>query len=98
MLVLMDGGVRRGSDVFKALALGANGVGIGRPFCWGLAAFGQPGVERVLELVQAEFETIMRQAGTLNIAAIDSKLIAQAVPPVRSLQTDVPGRKDDLAD
>ena len=98
MPVLMDGGVRRGSDVFKALALGANGVGIGRPFCWGLAAFGQPGVERVLELVQAEFETIMRQAGTLNIAAIDSKLIAQAVPPVRSLQTDVPGRKDDLAD
>jgi 4-hydroxymandelate oxidase len=97
MPVLMDGGVRRGSDVFKALALGANGVGIGRPFCWGLAAFGQPGVERVLELVQAEFETIMRQAGTLNIAAI-AKLIAQAVPPVRSLQTDVPGRKDDLAD
>ena len=98
MPVLMDGGVRRGSDVFKALALGANGVGIGRPYCWGLAAFGQSGVERVLELVQTEFETIMRQAGTLNIAAIDSKLIAQAVPPVRSLQTDVPGRKDDLAD
>ena len=98
MPVLFDGGVRRGSDVFKALALGANGVGIGRPFCWGLAAFGQAGVERVLELVQLEFETIMRQAGTLNIAAIDSKLIVQAVRPLRLQETGVPGRKYDLAD
>jgi isopentenyl diphosphate isomerase/L-lactate dehydrogenase-like FMN-dependent dehydrogenase len=84
--------------VFKALALGANGVGIGRPFCWGLAAFGQSGVERVLELVQTELETIMRQAGTLSIAAIDSKRVAPAVRPIRSLQSEVPGRKYDLAD
>jgi 4-hydroxymandelate oxidase len=96
--VLVDGGFRRGTDVFKGLALGATAVGIGRPYCWGLAAFGQPGVERVLELQQEEFVTIMRQAGTLNLAAIDSKLLAPAVRPVRSLSTDVPGRKADLAD
>jgi 4-hydroxymandelate oxidase len=96
--VLVDGGFRRGTDVFKGLALGATAVGIGRPYCWGLTAFGQAGVERVLELQQEEFVTIMRQAGTLNVAAVDSKLLAPAVRPVRSLPTDVPGRKDDLAD
>ena len=96
--VLVDGGFRRGTDVFKGLALGATAVGIGRPYCWGLAAFGQAGVERVLEIQQEEFVTIMRQAGTLNVAAIDSKLLVPAVRPVRSLPTDVPGRKDDLAD
>ena len=96
--VLVDGGFRRGTDVFKGLALGATAVGVGRPYCWGLAAFGQPGVERVLELQQEEFVTIMRQAGTLNLATIDSKLLTPAVRPARSLPTDVPGRKDDLAD
>ena len=96
--VLIDGGVRRGTDVFKALALGASAVGIGRPYCWGLAAFGQPGVERVLELVQDEFVTIMRQAGTLNLAAIDSKFLTPAAHPLQGLQTEVPGRKADLAD
>ena len=96
--VLVDGGFRRGTDVFKGLALGATAVGVGRPYCWGLAAFGQAGVERVLELQQEEFITIMRQAGTLNIAAIDSKRLGPATRPVQSLQTDVPGRKYDLAD
>ena len=75
MPVLVDGGVRRGTDIFKALALGASAVGIGRPYCWGLAAFGQAGVDRVLELIQGEFLTIMRQAGTLDIAAIDAKCL-----------------------
>jgi isopentenyl diphosphate isomerase/L-lactate dehydrogenase-like FMN-dependent dehydrogenase len=96
--VLVDGGFRRGTDVFKALALGATAVGIGRPYCWGLAAFGQPGVECVLKLVQVEFETILRQAGTLNVAAIDSKMVSRAVRAVRALQTEVPGRKYDVAD
>jgi 4-hydroxymandelate oxidase len=62
--VLVDGGIRRGTDIFKALALGANSVGIGRPYNWGLAAFGQPGVEAVLTILRRELETIMRQAGT----------------------------------
>jgi 4-hydroxymandelate oxidase len=68
--VLMDGGVRRGVDIFKALALGANSVGIGRPYNWGLAAFGQPGVEAVLTILHRELETIMRQAGTPSIRNI----------------------------
>ena len=68
--VLVDGGVRRGTDIFKALALGASAVGIGRPHAWGLAAFGQPGVEAVLEILRRELRTIMRQAGTVSVDKI----------------------------
>jgi 4-hydroxymandelate oxidase len=68
--VLIDGGFRRGTDIFKALALGARAVCVGRPYLWGLAAFGQPGVERVLELLHAELELLMKQCGTRSIAAI----------------------------
>ncbi len=73
--VLIDGGFRRGTDVFKALALGARGVGIGRPYLWGLGAFGQPGVEMVLELLRRELKTIMRQSGTRSIAEIDRDFV-----------------------
>ena len=62
--VLVDGGVRRGTDVFKALALGATAVGIGRPYIWGLAAFGQPGVERVLDIINNELRLAMVGCGT----------------------------------
>ena len=68
--VIVDGGVRRGTDIFKALALGATAVGIGRPHCWGLGAFGQAGVEAVLEVLQRELRTIMRQAGTTSVDKI----------------------------
>lgn len=68
--VLVDGGIRRGVDVFKALAVGATAVCIGRPYVWGLAAFGQPGVETVLAILRRELETIMRQAGTPSIDRI----------------------------
>jgi 4-hydroxymandelate oxidase len=68
--VLVDGGVRRGTDVFKALALGATAVGVGRPQAWGLAAFGQSGVEAVLVILRREFEKIMRQAGAPSIRSI----------------------------
>jgi len=68
--VLVDGGVRRGTDILKALAVGATGVGIGRPYVWGLASFGDAGVEQVLEILDAEFITIMRQVGALNIKQI----------------------------
>jgi isopentenyl diphosphate isomerase/L-lactate dehydrogenase-like FMN-dependent dehydrogenase len=68
--ILIDGGVRRGTDIFKALALGATAVGIGRPQAWGLAAFGQPGVEAVLDIYTRELRVIMRQAGTPSIASI----------------------------
>jgi 4-hydroxymandelate oxidase len=73
--VLFDGGVRRGTDVYKALAFGATGVGIGRPYCWGLAAFGQPGVAAVLAILTREFETIMRQVGTVNLAQITAATV-----------------------
>jgi isopentenyl diphosphate isomerase/L-lactate dehydrogenase-like FMN-dependent dehydrogenase len=68
--VVLDGGVRRGVDVFKALALGATAVGIGRPQAWGLGAFGQAGVERVLELLDLELLRCMQLAGTPSIASI----------------------------
>ena len=68
--VIVDGGVRRGTDIFKALALGATAVGIGRPHSWGLGAFGQAGVEAVLEILHRELRTIMRQAGTTSIDKI----------------------------
>jgi 4-hydroxymandelate oxidase len=75
--VFMDGGVRRGTDVFKALALGARAVGVGRPYAWGLAAFGQPGVEAVINILNRELTTIMRQAGTADLASITSKHVVR---------------------
>ena len=63
MAILFDGGIRRGSDIIKAMALGANAVCIGRPYLWGLGAFGQPGVERVLELLRTEMVAGMQQVG-----------------------------------
>jgi isopentenyl diphosphate isomerase/L-lactate dehydrogenase-like FMN-dependent dehydrogenase len=74
--VLVDGGVRRGTDVFKALALGATAVGVGRPQAWGLAAFGQSGVEAVLVILRRELEKIMRQAGTPSIRNITRASVA----------------------
>lgn len=68
--VLIDGGVRRGTDVFKAMALGANGVCIGRPYLWALGAYGEAGVAKVLEIFRNEFALAMRQAGTPTIASI----------------------------
>jgi isopentenyl diphosphate isomerase/L-lactate dehydrogenase-like FMN-dependent dehydrogenase len=68
--VLVDGGFRRGTDVFKALALGARAVGIGRPYIWGLSAFGQEGVERVLDILHAELTLTMRQMGTPSVREI----------------------------
>ena len=73
--VIVDGGVRRGTDIFKALALGATAVGFGRPHAWGLAAFGQAGVEAVLEILRRELRTIMRQAGTTSVDKITRNYI-----------------------
>lgn len=75
--VLIDGGFRRGTDVIKALALGATAVCVGRPYAWGLAAFGQPGVEMVLTIMQREFETIMRQVGATKIAEINGASVSR---------------------
>jgi isopentenyl diphosphate isomerase/L-lactate dehydrogenase-like FMN-dependent dehydrogenase len=74
--VFIDGGVRRGTDVFKALALGAKAVGIGRPFLWGLGAFGQAGVDRVLEILQGELKLAMGNCGTSTVAEITRAYVA----------------------
>jgi 4-hydroxymandelate oxidase len=76
--VLIDGGVRRGTDVLKALALGATAVGIGRPYVWGLASFGEAGVDRVLQILDDEFITIMRQVGALDINHITRRCVTSA--------------------
>ena len=75
--VLIDGGFRRGTDVFKALALGATAISIGRPYVWGMGAFGQPGVERVLEIMDAEFRRTMQQAGVTSIGQINPDYVVR---------------------
>lgn len=73
--VLMDGGVRRGADVLKALALGARAVLIGRPYLWGLAAAGEEGVAQVLALLRSELELAMALSGRPTIGAVDRTLV-----------------------
>lgn len=68
--VLVDSGFRRGTDIYKGLALGADAVCIGRPYIWGLGAYGQPGVESVLSLLRAELKVAMRQMGTPTLSDI----------------------------
>jgi len=68
--VLIDSGFRGGADVYKALALGATAVGIGRPHIWGLASFGQEGVETVVAILRRELQAIMAQTGAASIAQI----------------------------
>ncbi len=75
--IVVDSGFRRGTDVFKALAMGASGVSIGRAYIWGLAAFGQPGVEKVLEMLNAELSMVMGQMGARNISDIGPKHIGR---------------------
>jgi isopentenyl diphosphate isomerase/L-lactate dehydrogenase-like FMN-dependent dehydrogenase len=76
--VLIDGGVRRGTDVFKAVALGASAVGIGRPHAWGLAAFGQDGVERALDILTSELRLAMAGCGARSIREISSASLAES--------------------
>jgi 4-hydroxymandelate oxidase len=73
--IFLDGGVRRGTDVFKALALGATAVGMGRPVLWGLGAFGQPGVDKVLEIVDRELRITMGSCGCAKIADINKDYV-----------------------
>jgi isopentenyl diphosphate isomerase/L-lactate dehydrogenase-like FMN-dependent dehydrogenase len=81
--VLFDGGVRRGTDVYKALALGATAVGIGRPYAWGLAAFGQAGAERVMDILNAELRLAMVGCGTRSIREISAASIIDREPTRR---------------
>jgi 4-hydroxymandelate oxidase len=75
--VMIDGGFRRGSDVFKALALGADAVFVGRPYLWGVAAFGQPGVERVIDILRRELTLMMGQCGTRSLKEITPAVLTK---------------------
>jgi isopentenyl diphosphate isomerase/L-lactate dehydrogenase-like FMN-dependent dehydrogenase len=75
MPVLIDSGFRRGTDIVKALCMGAKGVAIGRPYLWGLGAFGQAGVERVLELLRTELTVAMQQAGAPSIKDLKPSMV-----------------------
>ncbi len=73
--VLVDGGIRRGTDIFKALAHGANAVLIGRPYVYGLAVDGAHGVQRIITILRRELEVAMAQCGRPSIAAIDASVL-----------------------
>jgi 4-hydroxymandelate oxidase len=73
--VFVDGGIRRGTDVLRALALGANAVLIGRPYLYGLGAAGEAGVTKVVNILQREFQMAMVLTGRTNIGSIDRSVI-----------------------
>ncbi len=78
MPVLIDSGFRRGTDFVKALCMGAKGVAIGRPYLWGLGAFGQPGVERVLQILRTELKVAMQQAGAPSLKDLKPSMVVRA--------------------
>ncbi len=80
--VFIDSGVRRGADIFKALALGADAVGIGRPYVWGLGAFGQEGVDKVISLLLDEFTMVMRQTRTTTLDQIGPQYVMENRTPI----------------
>ena len=73
--LLVDGGIRRGTDVLKALALGADGVMVGRPVLWGLGADGEDGAAAVLGILHDELHRAMALAGCPTVHAVDSSLV-----------------------
>ena len=79
MPVLVDSGFRRGSDIVKALAIGARAVCIGRPYLWGLGAFGQPGVERVLGILRNETRTAMQQLGAPSLKDLTPAMVRRVL-------------------
>jgi isopentenyl diphosphate isomerase/L-lactate dehydrogenase-like FMN-dependent dehydrogenase len=78
MPILVDSGFRRGSDVVKALCMGATAVCVGRPYIWGLGAFGQPGVEKVLEILRTETYAMMQQVGAPSIKQLTPAMVRRA--------------------
>jgi 4-hydroxymandelate oxidase len=79
--VLIDGGIRRGTDVLKALSLGAKAVLVGRPILWGLAVAGEAGVRHVLELLRDELDVAMALSGCATVEEIDPSLICCQYTP-----------------
>ena len=93
--VLVDGGVRRGKDVFRALALGASAVLIGRPTAYGLAAGGEAGVDRVLELLKEELLTVMQLCGCARVGDISEAHVRKSSLPDRSARFGAGGSEDE---
>jgi 4-hydroxymandelate oxidase len=79
MPVLIDSGFRRGTDIVKALCMGAKGVAVGRPYLWGLGAFGQPGVERVLQILRTELMVAMQQVGAPSLKELKPSMVVRAL-------------------
>ncbi len=75
--MFVDGGIRRGTEVLIALALGATAVGLGRPVLWGLATAGEQGVGRVLDLLTQELELSMALSGCASLKDVSRALLAQ---------------------
>ena len=84
--ILFDGGVRSGRDIFKALCLGANGVGIGRPYYWASAAYGEEGVVAAVELLRQELQHTMAQAGAPSLELLCPSMLCRAATPHRPLR------------
>ena len=78
MPVLIDSGFRRGTDIVKALCMGAKGVAVGRPYLWGLGAFGEPGVERVLAILRTELMVAMQQVGAPSLKDLRPEMVVKA--------------------
>ena len=74
--IYLDGGIRRGSDILKALAFGAKAVMIGRPFYWGLAVGGENGVRDVIKILREELEVAMKYCGITDVENVDSNLLS----------------------
>ena len=77
--VFIDGGFRRGMDIAKALSMGATMVGFGRPWIWGLAAFGEDGVDKVIRIIKAELIAAMQQLGAANVKGLTPNLVYKAL-------------------
>jgi 4-hydroxymandelate oxidase len=75
MPILLDGGIRRGTDAMKALAMGAKAVLVGRPVLWGLAAGGQQGVEKALSILREELDNAMALSGCRNLKELTKDLL-----------------------
>lgn len=73
--IFIDGGIRRGSDIIKALCLGADGVGLGRPFLYAMATYGQPGVERAMQILKTEMITNMKLLGVNDISELNESMV-----------------------
>lgn len=87
--MLTDGAFRRGTDVIKALAFGAQGVLIGRPVMWGLSAYGEAGVQGVVEMLQSELGRYMGMCGKVNLKALDRTLLKVHGPlPAKTATTN----------